>query len=170
MGIKSLRGPSGRAAFFYKRSHLLIDILLDAVCVRRLLPQSPRPSVLRRSSPLGSLHSIPSFLLKLLCCIFQVLADGQMLGAGGLAFSAADALVGFAVAGGAEDKALGVQHSAHLSHGCLLGLIQRPVVLHYRHIVPQLGQAAHAGKHNKRPRVACRRVNRTRRGCPHAGR
>lgn len=48
-----------------------------------------------------------------------------MLGAGGLAFSAADALVGFAVASGAGDKALGAQHSAHLSHGCLLGLIRR---------------------------------------------
>lgn len=165
MGIKPLRGPSGCAAFFYKRSHLLIDILLDAVCVRRLLPQSPRPSVLRRSS-----YSIPSFLLKLLCCIFQVLADGQMLGTGGFAFAAADALGGFAVAGGVGDKALGVQHSAHLSHGCLLGLIQRPVVLHHHHIVPQLGQAAHAGKHHKRPRVACRRVNRTRRDCLHAGR
>ena len=46
----------GLRGFFYKRSHLLIDILLDAVCVRRLLPQSPRPSVLRRSSPLGSLQ------------------------------------------------------------------------------------------------------------------
>ncbi len=169
MEIETLRGPSGCAAFFTKdRISLSISCWMPYVCggsCRR----APGPACSGVLRPLAA-YSIPSFLLKLLCCIFQVLADGQMLGAGGLAFSAADALVGFAVAGGVGDKALGAQHSAHLSHGCLLGLIQRPVVLHHHHIVPQLGQAAHAGKHHKRPRVACRRVNRTRRDCLHAGR
>lgn len=56
IGNKTAAWSIGPRGFFYKRSHLLIDILLDAVCVRRLLPQSPRPSVLRRSSPLGSLQ------------------------------------------------------------------------------------------------------------------
>lgn len=56
IGNRNAARSIGLRGFFYKRSHLLIDILLDAVCVRRLLPQSPRPSVLRRSSPLGSLQ------------------------------------------------------------------------------------------------------------------